>query len=450
MGAVKFRLTEKQIEANQYLAGAAQHILLYGGSRSAKTFTTCRAIAIRAQMAPESRHAIFAFRFNRIKQAVVLDTFPKMMRLCYPGVVGKMNNIDCFYTFPNGSEVWFCGLDSDERTEKILGKEFTTMFFNECSQITYDSIQMALTRLAQKSIIKTEGESDREMRNKVYYDENPPKKSHWSYKLFIKHLDPEDGKPLRNPENYVCLKMNPVDNEENLVVGYMNTLNGLSAAKRRRFKDGEFAEDDPNQLFSEDDIEKFRVIDVDEVPDFVKVVVAVDPSGAGDENSEDCDAIGIVVAAMGTNGIAYLVEDRTVKAGPSTWGKVACKAYEDHDADIIIGESNYGGAMIKHVIRTANPRVPYAEVRATRGKHVRAEPISALFEQGKIRIIGNMRELEEELCAFTTNGYAGPKSPNRADAAIWALTRLFPHLTKKPEEPIEYERWEPSDSGAGY
>ena len=106
--------------------------------------------------------------------------------------------------------------------------------------------------------------------------------------------------------------------------------------------------------------------------------------------------------------------------------------------------------MCKHVLRTVNPRIPVKEVTATKGKHVRAEPISALYAQGKVRHVGQFRELEEELCAFTTNGYSGAKSPNRADSLVWAIYGLFPHLTKKPEEPIEYERYEANDPGAGY
>lgn len=432
------------------MAGIATHILLYGGSRSTKTFTACRAIVIRAMLAPGSRHAIVGFRFNRVKTAVGMDTFPKVMALCFPSVQYKTDKSEWYFTLPNGSEIWLGGLDDKERTEKVLGKEFCTIFLNECSQISDDSRQTVTTRLAQKCTIQKQNQPDRPLRLKMFYDENPPKKAHWSYKLFIKKIDPTDGLPLRNPDDYACLQMNPVDNLENLGDGYMETLNNLSAAKRRRFRDGEFGDANPNQLFDSDNFERYRVINLDELPDMVRIVVPVDPSGADDTNNEDNDAIGIVPCGMGTDGVAYILADRTVKAGPATWGRVVSNTYEELDADVVVGEENYGGAMVKHVIRTANQRIPYKKVTATRGKVVRAEPVSALFEQGKVRIVGYMRELEEELEGFTTHGYEGGKSPNRADAAIWGIYALFPHLTRKQEEPVYYDPPEPTDAGAGY
>jgi phage terminase large subunit-like protein len=97
--------------------------------------------------------------------------------------------------------------------------------------------------------------------------------------------------------------------------------------------------------------------------------------------------------------------------------------YDRHAADLIVGETNYGGAMVKHVIQTARPKTPFRMVTASRGKAVRAEPVSALYEQGKVRHVGEFRELEDELAAFSTVGYTGQGSPNRADALIWASRR---------------------------
>ena len=209
---------------------------------------------------------------------------------------------------------------------------------------------------------------------------------------------------------------------------------------KKRFYDGEFADATPNALFRDEDIEKWRVIDGD-VPDMVRVVVAVDPSGAGDEDNADNDAIGIIAAGLGTDGNAYVLEDCTVKAGPATWGNVATTAYDRLDADLVVGETNYGGAMVKHVIQTARSRTPFKMVTATRGKAVRAEPVSALYELGKVRHVGEFRQLEDELTAFSTIGYTGQGSPNRADALVWAIYALFPGLTKKQEEPKEEEHY---------
>jgi hypothetical protein len=133
----------------------------------------------------------------------------------------------------------------------------------------------------------------------------------------------------------------------------------------------------------------------------------VDPSGSGDEDNADNDEIGIVIGALGVDGNAYLLEDCSIKAGPATWGKVATDAFERHDADVIVGEGNFGGDMVRATIHTARKNTNFKKVTASRGKVVRAEPFSALYEQGKVRHVGIMAKLEDELCAFTTNGYQG-------------------------------------------
>jgi phage terminase large subunit-like protein len=122
-------------------------------------------------------------------------------------------------------------------------------------------------------------------------------------------------------------------------------------------------------------------------------------------------------------------------------------AYERHQADVVVGEVNFGGEMVRHTIQTARPRTPYKAVTATRGKVVRAEPISALYEQGKVRHVGIFNDLEDELCAFSTFGYMGSGSPNRADALVWALTELFPGLTK-PVEKVEEDEDDHMPQGA--
>lgn len=429
-------LTPRQLEANELLAGPAKHVMLFGGSRSGKTFLLVRAVVMRALKAPKSRHAILRFRFNAVKNSIIHDTFPKVMEVCFPGVKYTINKQDWFAEFAEGSQIWFAGLDDKERTEKILGMEFVTLYPNECSQIPYESIETAITRLAQRVDQKAiDGIPAQPLRPKMYYDCNPPSKSHWTYKIFKEFRHPSTKQPLAHPEDYAALKINPSDNKENLTDGYIDTLQGLSARGRRRFLDGEFADATPNALFSQEDIDKWRVTD-GVLPDMVRVVVAVDPSGAGDENNADNDAIGIVVAGLGTDGNAYLGPDLTVKAGPATWGKVATDAYDNHAADAVVGEGNFGGAMVKHVIQTARPRTNYRQVTATRGKVVRAEPISALYEQGKVRHVGYLNDLEDELMAFSSVGYLGDRSPNRADAAIWALSELFPAIVNKTEREV--------------
>lgn len=434
-----FKVTERQREAIRLLGSGAKHCLLYGGSRSGKTFLLVRAVVIRALASEHSRHAILRFRFNHVKQAVCMDTFPKVMRTCFPEIPFKLDHTDWYVRFPNGSEIWFGGLDDKERTEKILGQEYATIFLNEASQIPFSSRNMAVTRLAQKCYHAINGTPE-PLRLKMYYDENPPSQAHWSYRLFMRKIDPDSGKELLDPDNYAAMRINPEDNLDNLPNDYLQTLQALPSRMRIRFLKGEFADITQGALWSLEAIEKWRVTD-QTLPDMQRIVIGVDPSGSDDTDNTENDEIGIIVAGLGTDGNAYVLEDLTVKAGPKTWGNIVTSAFERHLADRIIGEVNYGGAMVNYVIQTTRPRTPFEAVTASRGKAVRAEPISSLAEQGRIRIVGYQRQLEEELCSFTTNGYIGTNSPNRADAFVWAMTALFPGIVKKsleaPKEVIE-------------
>lgn len=437
-----FRLTERQRAAIDVLAGVATWLMLFGGGRSGKTFIIIRSIVMRALKAPGSRHLCVRFRFKHIKASIVLDTFPKVMRLCFPEIHYDLSKTDWYAKLPGGSEIWFAGLDDKDRMEKILGMEFATIYVNEASQVAWAGVQLLLTRLAQKVMQVLPGRVEQALKLRFLFDCNPPSKAHWAFKVFKQKLDPETKEPLAVPDNYASLQMNPRDNAENLSPEYMEAMKGLSGRMKRRFVDGEFAEATPNALFDEGVIDAWRVDQGDPLPDFVRVVVSVDPSGASDdEQNADNDEIGIVVDALGIDGRAYLLEDLTVKGGPSTWGRVAVQAYVRHKADIVVGEGNFGGGMVRSTVQVAataaGVRVPFKMVTASRGKIQRAEPFSALYEEGKVRHVGIFAKLEDEMCAFSTGGYTGPRSPNRADAHIWALAELFPSMTKPAAAPAE-------------
>ncbi|RUU80017.1 DNA packaging protein [Mesorhizobium sp. M7A.F.Ca.MR.362.00.0.0] len=400
--------------------------MAYGGSRSGKTFGFVRAVLLRA-LAHKSRHAILRYRFNHIKASIILDTLPKVMELCFPGVAAncKLDKTDWYYTLPNGSEVWFGGLDDKERTEKILGQEYATLYLNECSQIPYASRNMAMTRLAQKT----------PLRLKTYYDCNPPGMAHWTYRLFVEKRDPDRRTALANPENFAAISMNPKDNEANLPASYLEELQGMSEAMRRRFWLGQFADMSDSALWTMELLDQQRIVD-EKVPEMVRIVVAVDPSGVSGEEDKRSDEVGIVVCGLGTDGRGYVLEDISGRMAPAQWGAAAVSAYDRWDADCIVAESNFGGAMVKEIIRSAASNrqgsiVPYNEVTASRGKIARAEPIAALFEQQKVSLVGYFPELEDQLCAMTTAGYVGSRSPDRGDAMIWGLASLFPGMTKK-------------------
>ena len=215
------------------------HAMSYGGSRSGKTFGICRALVIRA-MKCKSRHLAVRLKFNHAKTSLWYETFPKVFSLCFPDLKVVPNKADWFYKLPNGSEIWIGGLDEKERVEKILGKEYSTIYFNECSQIPYTSVGVALTRLAEKN----------ELKKRAWYDENPPTKRHWSYSMFIKKLDPETWEPLSAPDDYNSILMNPQDNIENIDEAYITgILDKLPERQRKRFKSGEFTDDASGNIY---------------------------------------------------------------------------------------------------------------------------------------------------------------------------------------------------------
>lgn len=152
-------------------------------------------------------------------------------------------------------------------------------------------------------------------------------------------------------------------------------------------------------------------------PDLQRVVVGVDPSGGGDE-------IGIVAAGKGVDGRFYVLEDATCSLSPAGWGRRVAEVYARHRADRIVAERNFGGDMVLSTIRTAEPNARVEMVTASRGKVVRAEPIAALYEQGRVTHAPGLAALEAQMMHMTTSGYVGDGSPDRVDALVWALTDL--------------------------
>lgn len=389
---MSFSLTPKQQEAHLLLGGPQRHTLLVGGARSGKTFLICRTIAMRSLKAAGARALIARHRFNHVKASVWADTWPKMMKLCFPEAAArtKYDKTDFRAILPNGSEVWFAGLDDKDRTEKILGQEYSTIFLNECSQIGWGTVETVRTRLAQNIGLKL----------RMFYDLNPGLVTHYTNRIFVEKREPiPPYKGLKNPGDYAWMRINPTDNTQNLPPEYLKELENLSARAKQRFLAGEWGSATEGALWTYETIETHRSTDC---PDLQRIVVAVDPSGTHGDDDQRSDHVGIVVVGLGVDGHAYVLEDLTCKAPPRIWGRIICSAYERHEADAVVAETNFGGAMVQEVIRAAssesNQTLNFIEVKASRGKVVRAEPVSALYEQGKVHHVGLFPELEDQLC----------------------------------------------------
>ena len=192
-----------------------------------------------------------------------------------------------------------------------------------------------------------------------------------------------------------------------------------------------FQSDRPGALWRRRTIDANRV-PTTALPEFERIVVAIDPATTSTSAS---DATGIIVAARGIDGHAYVLDDLSGVYTPAQWARIAISAFEKHNADRIIAETNQGGDMVEHTLRTQDPEIPFKKVHACRGKRTRAEPIAALDEQGRIHHAGFFAALEDEMCRFENNG-AG-RSPDRVDARVWALTELM--LEKKSAGPMLWQ-----------
>lgn len=191
--------------------------------------------------------------------------------------------------------------------------------------------------------------------------------------------------------------------------------NDMSSIAYRMEIMAEDIDEAPGALWKRANIEKYRV---DKSPQLKRIVVAIDPSGSDKTTSDEA---GIIIAGVDGAGEGYILEDLSGIYSPNAWAHRAISAYYEWDADRIVAEKNYGGDMVATVIRNMSPEVSYKDVTASRGKYLRAEPIAAFYERGKVHHVGRYNKLEDEMCLWLP----GDKSPNRMDALVWALTDLM-------------------------
>lgn len=223
------------------------------------------------------------------------------------------------------------------------------------------------------------------------------------------------------------------DNAANLAPSALQMLREKYEGTRlgRQELEAEILGDLPGALWSLSTLDAYRLR---EAPDVSRIVVAVDPAVTATEAS---DEHGIVVAGL-SDQRGIVLEDASLSGSPHEWARRAVSLYRSWNADCIVIEVNQGGDMVAHTIRTIDPNVNIREVRASRGKHVRAEPIAALYEQGRVAHVGSFPELEAQMTQMTTNGYEGEGSPDRVDALVWALTELFPSMTERAVDPSRF------------
>ncbi len=211
-------------------------------------------------------------------------------------------------------------------------------------------------------------------------------------------------------------------NRFNLAADFLRSITQAYGGTRlgRQEIDGEIVEESADALWTRATIEAARE---DEAPPLVRILVAVDPPASSSRRADSC---GLVVAGVDRDGLAHVLEDGTVSGmRPHEWAAKAVALYRRFEADALVVEVNQGGEMATSVIREVDPGVPVTAVRATRGKYLRAEPVAALYAQGRVRHAGRFPALEDEMCDFGPAGLSSGRSPDRLDALVWALTHLM-------------------------
>lgn len=219
-------------------------------------------------------------------------------------------------------------------------------------------------------------------------------------------------------DDTVITRARTQDNAANLdssTVAYLMRRYGGTSLGRQEL-DAELIDDLEGALWKRSLIEDARVAPRERT--YQRIVVAIDPAGGASKTS---DETGIVVAARGFDGDAYVLADLSGRYSPEGWATVAVRAFQDHKADRIVAEANFGGAMVEATLRAVNRDVPVRMVHASRGKQIRAEPIVALYEQGKVHHVGNFPKLEDQMCQWDPR-MSG--SPDRVDALVWGITEL--------------------------
>ena len=223
-----------------------------------------------------------------------------------------------------------------------------------------------------------------------------------------------------------------LDNQANLATNTVKQLYERYGGTRlgRQELEGEILSDIPGALWNRDSIDATRIYDVPE--DLERVYVAVDPATSNNENS---DEHGIVVVGLKRDKDGYqrgyVLEDGSLRGQPEDWAKKVVSLYRFWSADKIIAEKNQGGQMVESTIKAVDRSVPVELVHASRGKVVRAEPISALYEQGRVHHVGRFDTLEDQMCLFSVDNIRNISngSPDRVDALVWGLTKIFDKIT---------------------
>ena len=372
--------------------------LVMGGRGAGKTRTGAEWVKAQAAGAPP----LAAARAGRI--ALVGPTYHEARAVMVEGVSGliavcgedrpRFEKTRRRLVWANGAEAQ---LDSGEDPEALRGPQFDCAWCDELAkwrypEETYDMLQFGLRLGAHPRLVVT----------------TTPRP--------LKLL-----RTLSEAPGVVVDRAPTALNRHNLSPAFLARIEDRYGGTRlgRQELAGELIDDDPGALFRRAWIEAGRGRAPD---DLERIVVAVDPPASARRGADRC---GIVCAGIDAGGVIWVLDDATVEAAsPARWARTAVNLYHARKADRIVAEANQGGDMVEAVVRQVEASVPLRLVHASRGKRARAEPVAALYEQGRVRHAGAFPDLEDEMCALDRSGLAAGRSPDRVDALVWAASEL--------------------------
>lgn len=247
-------------------------------------------------------------------------------------------------------------------------------------------------------------------------------------------------RPIKTIKNLMADKKTAItrghtlENRENLAGPFLKYILAKYEGTRlgRQELAGEILDDNPDALWSRTEIDEHRV---KEHPPLIRVVVAIDPAASVSEESSETGIIAAGIGLVGEELHGFVLGDLTIKGTPDQWATAAVTGFHSNKADHIVGEVNNGGDMVEYTVKTVDPLVPFRKVHASRGKLIRAEPVSALYEQGRVHHVGFFPDLEDQLCEWEP----GDASPDRLDAVVWALTDLMLEEGEPEEAVVVYD-----------
>lgn len=373
---------------------------------------------VRARVKAGARRIALVAETQRDLEQVIVDGDSGILAVCPPDERPIVTRKPVKLVFPNGAiALGYNGTEPDQ----LRGPQFDTAWLDELAkyryaQQTWDMLQFGM-RL---------GDDPRAL---VTTTPRP-----------IPLL-----KVLMKEPSTIITRGKTSDNRGNLAASFIGDIERRYAGTRlgRQELSGEILDDVPGALWTRSMLDDQRKTSKD-LPDMQRVVVAIDPAAKGAkpdtaEGDHSNAETGIIVAGMGVDGRGYVLDDLSCRLGPNGWARRALSGYDMHSADAIVVETNQGGDMVRETLRSVRQNVKIIEVHASRGKVTRAEPIAALYEQGRVSHVGAFAALEDQMVLFTPMGIEGDTTADRVDALVWAFTQLFPAMVRKSADKIKWE-----------